>query len=257
MLNTIEAANLAGLTGVRHGFFTREGGVSEGLYASLNCGLGSSDDAALVLENRRRAGRQLHDRSEGVITLYQEHGTTALRVTAPPSRNALPRADAVISTTPGLVIGVLTADCAPVLFADSEAGVVAAAHAGWRGALDGVIESAVAEMERHGARRPHIHAAVGPCINQNAYEVGPEFEKAFLDREAGYARYFSRTSEGGRPHFNLPGFVYDRLIAARLGTVTSVAACTCENESQFFSYRRKTHRQEPDYGRQISAIVVA
>ena len=257
MLKPVEAENLAAIDGIRHGFFTREGGVSAGIYASLNCGLGSADDAESVLENRRRVCRHLGGSNDGVITLYQEHGTTALHITTPPQREALPRADAIVSTTPGLVIGVLTADCAPVLLADGEAKVVAAAHAGWRGALAGIIESTVREMERLGASRERITAAVGPCINQSAYEVGPEFEIQFLNLDPAHDHYFSSAVVAGRRHFDLPAFVRDRLSAAQLGSVIEVAACTYENESRFFSFRRKTHRHEADYGRQISAIVVA
>lgn len=257
MPSAIEAPNLAKLAGIRHGFFTREGGVSQGIYASLNCGLGSGDDPALVLENRNRVARALGGTSDGVVTLYQEHGAVAREVTAPISRDALPRADAVVSSTPGLVVGVLTADCAPVLLADAIAGVAAAAHAGWRGALAGIVGSAVREMERLGARRDRIHAAVGPCINQPAYEVGQELEEAFISRDPRHAQFFRNDARGGRGYFDLPAFVESVLVAERLGSVENVALCTYKNESRFFSYRRKTHRQEPEYGRQISAIVVA
>ncbi|HEY8193916.1 MAG TPA: peptidoglycan editing factor PgeF [Hyphomicrobium sp.] len=257
MPSPLAAENLKALSGIRHGFFTRQGGVSQGIYASLNCGLGSNDDARLVLENRHRVARHLGGDSDAVVTLYQEHGTTAQEIMKMPPRDALPHADAVVSATPGLVVGVLTADCAPVLLADAEARVVAAAHAGWRGALGGIVESAIEEMERLGARRERISAAVGPCIGQAAYEVGPEFEVQFLSRDPEYGRFFARRSETGRPHFDLPGFVTQRLNDARLGSVVNLATCTCENESLFFSYRRKTKLDEPDYGRQISAIVVA
>ena len=257
MLAPLEAANLTNLPGIRHGFFTRQGGVSEGLYASLNCGLGSGDDASPVLENRRRVARHLGGSSDGVTTLYQEHGTTALEVSGTIARDMLPRADAVISRTPGLVIGVLTADCAPVLLADPVARVVAAAHAGWRGAVDGIIESAVAGMERLGAKRQRISAALGPCIGPVAYEVGPDFETQFLASDADSRQFFSRRDNADRPHFDLPAFVGRRLRDAGIGSVVGLSPCTYENESLFFSYRRKTHRQEPDYGRQISAIVVA
>ncbi|WP_045836913.1 peptidoglycan editing factor PgeF [Hyphomicrobium sp. 99] len=259
-LKPIEARTLHAVAGIRHGFFTRAGGVSTGLYESLNCGIGSNDDKALVLENRRRIGLHLCGNElkfgSGVVTLYQEHGTTAFEVTEAPSRDALPHADAVVSRTPGLVIGVLTADCTPVLLADGEAGVVAAAHAGWRGALNGIVDSAVREMERLGARRERIAAAVGPCIGQAAYEVGPEFEAAFLSRDPAYARFFKRTADNARPHFDLSGFVMSRLAYAGVSNTENLSLCTCENESLFFSYRRKTRRGEADYGRQISAIVV-
>jgi purine-nucleoside/S-methyl-5'-thioadenosine phosphorylase / adenosine deaminase len=259
-LQPFEARNLAALRGIRHGFFTRAGGVSTGLYASLNCGLGSNDDKNLVLENRMRIGQHLGGNDElgsGVVTLYQEHGTTAFEVSRPPSRDALPHADAVVSVTPGLVIGVLTADCAPILLADPEAGVVAAAHAGWRGAFNGIVDSAVREMERLGARREHISAAVGPCISQSAYEVGPEFEATFLAHDPANSVFFVRKDVDARPHFDLPGFVAKRLSEAGVSNVENLSLCTSENESLFFSYRRKTHRGEADYGRQISAIVVA
>jgi len=251
------AENLQDLSGVRHGFFTREGGVSRGIYASLNCGIGSNDDTQSVLENRRRVARYLEGTSDGVVTLYQEHGTTARVVSSPLPREALPRADAVVSKTPGLVIGVLTADCAPVLLADPEARIVAAAHAGWRGAAAGIIENVVAEMERQGASRSRISAAVGPCINQDAYEVGPEFEAEFLSRCPENRRFFVPAASAGRLRFDLPGFVLHRLAETGIGSLLALTSCTYENESLFFSYRRKVHRQEADYGRQISAIVVA
>lgn len=257
MPSPLLAENLQDLSGVRHGFFTREGGVSRGIYASLNCGIGSSDDTQSVLENRRRVARFLGGTIDGVVTLYQEHGTTAQVVSGPLPRQALPRADAIVSKTPGLVIGVLTADCAPVLLADPEARIVAAAHAGWRGAVAGIIESVVAEMERQGASRPRIRAAVGPCINQDAYEVGPEFEAEFLSRCPENSRFFVPAANVGRLRFDLPGFVRHRLAETGIGSLFAVTTCTYENESLFFSYRRKLHRQEADYGRQISAIVVA
>ena len=253
----LEAETLKALPGIRHGFFTRAGGVSQGVYASLNCGPGSNDASEHIVENRRRVGRHLSAASDGVVTVYQEHGTTALAVSGPVDRQALPHADAIVSKTPGLVIGVLTADCAPVLFADPEARVVAAAHAGWRGAVHGIIDSAVREMERLGAKRARIAAVVGPCINQEAYEVGPEFEAQFLSIDPASSRFFARSETGGRPHFDLPGFVAERLREAGIGSVARLTLCTYENESLFFSYRRKVHRNEADYGRQISAIVVA
>jgi YfiH family protein len=191
------------------------------------------------------------------VTLYQEHGTTARTVSGQQTPGALPRADAVVSATPGLVVGVLTADCAPILFADPSARVAAAAHAGWRGAVAGIAKSAIAEMETLGAHRDHIHAAVGPCIGQTAYEVGLEFETEFLSRDPMNSRFFNHPDPGGRPHFDLSGFVTDQLRSLGIASVSSLLPCTYENESLFFSYRRKTRLQEADYGRQISAIVVA
>ncbi len=257
MLSPIEAKNLVALPGIRHGFFTRAGGVSTGLYAALNCGLGSNDDPASVLENRRRVAKHLSGGThDGVVTLYQVHGATALSIAQPVARDALPKADAVITATPGLVIGVLTADCAPVLFADPKAKVVAAAHAGWRGAVAGIVESTINEMERAGAKRPHIVAALGPCIHQQAYEVGPDFEGELLTRAADGARFLARINPRVKAHFDLPGFVMARLEAAKIGNIINASTCTHENESLFYSYRRSTQRNDNDYGRQISAIVV-
>ena len=257
MLQPITAANLASLPGISHGFFTRPGGVSDGIYAGLNCGLGSADDGARVLENRRRVSDHLRGQRNGVVTLYQEHGATALAISAPVDREHLPKADAVVTSTPGLVIGVLTADCGPLLFADPEAKVVAAAHAGWRGAVGGIIESTLAEMERIGARRSRIAVALGPCISQTAYEVGDEFKSAVLERDPSSEGFFSVPGATGRPHFNLPAYILNRLKKSGVSNVVNEALCTYANESLLFSYRRTTQRAEPDYGRQISAIVVA
>jgi polyphenol oxidase len=256
--DVIEAGSLTALhdAGIRHGFFTKQGGVSDGIYASLNCGLGSKDDPAKVLENRARVARHLSSDSDQVVTLYQTHSAVALVVDRPYPRDAVPKADAVVTRTPGLVIGALAADCNPVLFADPVAKVVAAAHAGWRGALGGILESTLTAMESLGADRARIHAAVGPCINQSTYEVGPEFEAEFLQVSADYDAFFHRLDPKARPHFDLPGFVMMRLGRAGVGTTERVSRCTYENESQFFSYRRTTRRKEPDYGRQISAIMV-
>jgi hypothetical protein len=255
MLNPIISPALEGLPGIRHGFFTREGGVSDGLYAGLNCGLGSRDDPGRVRENRARAARHLGGAVPEVVTVYQIHSATAVRIEGPIPREELPKADAVVSSTPGLVVGVLTADCAPVLFADPEAKVVAAAHAGWRGAVAGIVEATVAEMERAGARRERIRAAIGPSISQSAYEVGPDFLEDVLSRDP-VNRDFFDTTPGGKPRFDLPGFVARRLQALGLTAVDCVSPCTYSDESKFFSFRRTTHRAEPDYGRQISAIIV-
>jgi polyphenol oxidase len=256
--DVIEAGSLSDLygAGIRHGFFTKQGGVSDGIYTSLNCGLGSKDDPAKVLENRARVARHLGGTTDQVVTLYQTHSATALVVAKPYPRDAVPSADAVVTHTPGLVIGALAADCNPVLFADPVAKVVAAAHAGWRGALGGILEATVTAMENLGAERTRIVAAVGPCIHQASYEVGAEFEAEFLKVSADYEVYFHRSSPTSRPHFDLPGFVMMRLGRAGVGTTERVSLCTYENESKFFSFRRTTHRKEPDYGRQISAIMV-
>jgi hypothetical protein len=191
-----------------------------------------------------------------VLTVYQVHSGTAVCIDGPISRDRLPKADAVVTTVPGLVIGVLTADCSPVLFADPDAKVVAAAHAGWRGAVGGIIESTVDEMVRAGARRDRIRAAIGPTISQAAYEVGPEFEAEVLALDPANRDFFAFPSDGGKSRFDLPAFVARRLERLGLATVDRVAPCTYAHESLFFSFRRTTHRSDPDYGRQISAIVV-
>lgn len=259
MLEPITAPTLAAIPGVRHGFFTRSGGVSTGLYAALNCGLGSRDDRSNVLENRRRVAQHLSGDgadARGIVTLHQVHSAAAVIVDRP-FDGELPRADAVVTRTPGLVVGALAADCAPILLADRNGGVVAAAHAGWRGALAGVAEAAVAAMISAGAVRDRIIAVVGPCIHQESYEVGPEFEQAFLAADSAYASYFARPVVGGKSHFDLPGFVAARLRSAGLLSVSAIEACTYADGERFFSFRRTTHRAEPDYGRQVSAIVVA
>ncbi len=257
MADSIQAQCLADLDGIRHGFFTREGGVSDGIYGSLNCGHGSQDATARVAENRRRVASSLDQRTaEQVLTLYQVHSACAVVVDRPMPRDALPRADALVTATPGLIVAALAADCTPVLFADPANKVVAAAHAGWRGALSGILEATLEKMEWLGAQRSQISAAVGPSINQPAYQVGPEFEAAFLDENREYARFFSRSCAAARPHFDLPGFVAFRLRQAGLRTVEQQSPCTRTNDSLFFSYRRSIECHEPDYGRQISAIVV-
>jgi len=242
----ITAGTLAPLA---HGFFTRAGGVSTGLYASLNCGRGSDDAADAVAENRRRVAAHLE--AGPLVTLHQAHTARAVAVDGPwPGER--PVADAMVSDRPGLALAILTADCAPVLLADAEAGLIGAAHAGWRGALDGVIGATVAAMERLGARRGAIRAVVGPCIAQAAYEVGPDFVERFLDADAENARFFAG-GRGDRAQFDLPGFVLARLRAEGV-TGEWTGHCTCTDEARFFSYRRATRRGEPDYGRLISAI---
>jgi purine-nucleoside/S-methyl-5'-thioadenosine phosphorylase / adenosine deaminase len=224
-----------------HGFFGRSGGVSEGIFASLNCGPGSGDAREAVLENRRRAADALAPRAT-LLTLYQVHNAEAVVVTAP--WDAGPKADAMATNVPGLALGILTADCAPVLFADAEARVIGAAHAGWKGALAGVTDAAIGAMERLGARRARIAAAIGPCIAQASYEVGPEFAPRFGAFVA-------------ERHFDLEGYVAKRLADAGIARVARLSADTYAREADFFSYRRATHRGEKDYGRQLSAIVLA
>ena len=257
MPSPIIASSLAALPGIRHGFFTREGGVSEGIYASLNCGLGSNDARDHVLENRRRIAAKLNCPGAPVVTLHQTHSDVALTVSTPQPTGDLAKADAVVTATPGIIAATLTADCCPVLFADPEAKIVAAAHAGWRGAVGGILEATIAEMERSGASRSRILAAIGPCIGPQAYEVGPEFEAEVLELDSKNARFFHKPTPQSRAHFNLPGYVLARLGSAKLANVEDAFTCTYENESRFFSYRRSCHAHVPDYGRQISAIVVA
>lgn len=249
----ITAAELSALPGIAHGFFTRDGGVSGGIYASLNCGLGSNDRRDHVLENRKRVASALGAKT--VMTLYQAHTPTALVIDEPVDIAELPKADAIVTATRGLAVGVLHADCTPVLFADPEAKVVGAAHAGWRGALGGVLQATIGAMRAVGARQERIVAAIGPCISQAAYEVGPDFEAAFLKSDAASKRFFTTFTPAGRAHFDLPGFVEARLAAAGLARVVRVGPCTFATES-LFSYRRSQVRSEADYGRQISAIVV-
>jgi purine-nucleoside/S-methyl-5'-thioadenosine phosphorylase / adenosine deaminase len=255
MPTPLSADRLAVLPRIRHGFFTRRGGVSQGIYASLNCGMGSRDDPAAVGENRARIARFLM--AESLVTAHQVHGATAVVVETAWSLEAQPRADAIVTATRGLALGVLTADCVPVLFADAPAGVVGAAHAGWRGAFSGVLEATLAAMETLGADRGQIEAAVGPCITQSAYEVGFEFEQAFLAADAANAQFFARPDgdQRSRPHFDLPGYVLHRLARAGLSPGAH-PPCTFAGEEDFFSYRRSQARNEADYGRQISAIVL-
>jgi polyphenol oxidase len=242
------------LDGIPHGFFGRRGGVSRGLYDSLNCGLGSKDEPTAVLENRDRVAAHLGAAGAPVLTCHQIHSAEAVVVEAPWAPGGQPKADALVTRTPGLVLGALAADCMPILFADPQAGVVGAAHAGWKGALAGVEQGTLAAMERIGAKRRHIHAVIGPCISQSAYEVGPEFVASFLAEDPSAARFFTTPTEGKRPHFDLPGFMLDRLGKAGIASVHWVGACTYAAPDLFYSYRLTTHRKQPDYGRQIAAI---
>lgn len=257
MLSPVEADNLLMLPGIRHGFFTRPGGVSTGLYAGLNCGQGSKDDPVAVIENRQRVAEHLGSSLGDIQTVYQIHGADVALVETLTGREALPKADAVVTKTRGLAVGILTADCGPVLFADAEAKVVAAAHAGWRGALAGVLEATVDAMEGVGARRDRIVAALGPTIGAGSYEVGEDFRDAFLARDGSHAVFFNHVRGEEKPRFDLPAFVGARLASLGLKSIEVQSPCTYRNESMFFSYRRATHRSEPDYGRQISAIVVS
>ncbi|HEX9752971.1 MAG TPA: peptidoglycan editing factor PgeF [Methyloceanibacter sp.] len=253
----LSASSLASLDGVRHGFFTRQGGVSSGVYASLNCGPGSRDDAANVTENRARVADILGAEPSRLITVFQKHSADAVVTDKPWKEGKIPEADAIVTAKPGLAIGVLTADCAPVLFCDGAAGVIGAAHAGWRGALSGIVEATVEAMRKLGARPEHITAVIGPTISQDAYEVGADFVERFLADEPESAAFFLTDEGSGEPHFDLPAYVGERLARAGVGSIADLGFCTYCEETRLFSYRRSQHHGEEDYGRQISAILLA
>jgi polyphenol oxidase len=247
-----------GLNGARiaHGFFGRDGGISQGIYASLNCGPGSKDDAAAVAENRRRVADALAPEVR-LISLSQVHSPIihTLPARGPDDGKRL-EGDGMVTATPGLGLGILTADCAPVLFADAEAGVIGAAHAGWKGALGGVLEATLEAMEKLGALRMRINAAIGPSISQRNYEVGADFRDRFLEAGAKDERFFMPSDREGHFRFDLPGYAAHRLTQAGTGSVETLGICTYPAENGFFSFRRTTHAGEPDYGRQISAIAL-
>jgi hypothetical protein len=250
-------ASLADIDGIRHGFFTRQGGVSGGIYASLNCGSGSRDDPANVKENRARVAEILGVESNNLLSLYQKHSAEAVIADKPWKDGKSPEADAMVTATPGLALGVLTADCAPVLLCDGEARVIGAAHAGWRGALSGIVEATVAAMFKLGARPERICAAIGPAISQKAYEVGTDYKESFLAEEPESEAFFITDESSGEPHFDLSGYVAERLARAGVGAIDDLGLCTYCDETRLFSYRRSQHHGEDDYGRQISAIVLA
>lgn len=251
----IQAPALSALPKIRHAFFTRQGGVSEGIYASLNGGIGSSDEPEHVKENRRRMAETLNVMPDALISVYQVHSPDTVLVEGPWSSER-PKADAMVTRVPGLALAITTADCGPVLFADAESGVIGAAHAGWRGAVTGVLEATIDAMERLGAQRGKIVAVLGPTISQKAYEVGPEFVQRFAEEAPGHERFFRASEKPDHAIFNLPGFIGARLNAAGIGGFTNLDLCTYSDEARFFSYRRTTHRKEPDYGRLISAITI-
>jgi YfiH family protein len=253
-VSEVEAIRAASLGDLPHGFLGRRGGVSTGETDGLNIGYGSRDDRAAIFENRKRAVAAVLPGAE-LVTVHQVHSAEAVYATRAWPQDERPHADALVTDRPGLLLAILTADCAPVLFADADAGVVGAAHAGWRGALAGVTDSTIAAMEKLGARRHRIAAAVGPCIAQLSYEVGEDFRRAFLQQEPGSERFFA-DSASGRPHFDLPAFVVHRLVAAGIGQVEALHLDTYAEPDRFFSFRRSTHRGEADYGRQASLIAV-
>jgi YfiH family protein len=243
------------LGGVAHGFLGRRGGVSAGALAGLNVGFGSNDDRAAIAENRRRVIAAVMPGAE-LATVHQVHSANVVHVQNPWPQEERPHADAMVTTRAGLLLGILTADCAPVLLADAEAGVIAAAHAGWRGALAGVTDATIAAMEQSGARRDRIAAAVGPCITQASYEVDDAFRARFLDDDPDNAQFLI-AGRSGKPHFDLSGYVAKRLSAAGLDKIETLNLDTYAETDRFYSYRRATHRGEPDYGRQVSLIGLA
>jgi YfiH family protein len=252
----IQAPSLSALNGIRHGFFTRAGGVSDGIYASLNGGIGSRDEPAKVAENRRRMAATLGVPDTHLLTAYQIHSPATVTVEAPWSREARPHADAIVTRRRGLAIGVTTADCGPILFADAQAGVIGAAHAGWRGALHGVLEAAIKAMEELGAARDRMVAALGPMIRQPNYEVGPEFVAQFEAADGGNRGFFQPSARAGHALFDLAGYIAARLRRHGVGRIEDLGRCTYGAPAEFFSYRASTHRGEPDYGRHLNAIVL-
>lgn len=245
------------LSGLRHAFFTRAGGVSGGVYASLNGGVGSRDHAAHVAENRARMAVALAVEPDRFLTAYQIHSPDVVVAEEPWAADARPRADAIVTRTAALAIGVSTADCGPVLFADADARVIGAAHAGWRGALSGVVEATVAAMELLGAKRHRIRAALGPMIRQDNYEVGSDFITRFAAEDKTSADFFRPAARDGHALFDLAGYIAARLDRAGVREVEDLGLCTYAEPERFFSFRRTTHRAEPDYGRHINAIALA
>lgn len=252
----LQAKTLSAQPGIRHGFFTREGGVSDGLYASLNGGTGSNDARERVIENRKRMAAALGCTPENFLTAYQIHSPEVVVADGPWPRDQRPKADAIVTKTKNLAIGISTADCGPVLFADANARVVGAAHAGWRGAVGGVLEATIAAMEKLGAQKKNIVAALGPMISQTNYEVGQDLVDRFRLENPANEKFFTSSPRTGHAMFDLPGYVVARL--ARSGIACdNLALCTYADPARFYSYRRSTHLKEPDYGRHINSIVLS
>jgi polyphenol oxidase len=253
----IEANALKEIPGLRHGFFTREGGHSRGLFASLNCGYGSGDDRGLVARNRAVVADALGVGRENLLTVYQQHTAEVVAATEPWKPEAAPVADAMVTQEPGIAIGALTADCAPILFAERQGKVIGVAHAGWKGALAGVADAVLLAMEALGAARTDILAVIGPAISADAYEVGPEFHCRFLDADPASAAHFRPSRVLRRHMFDLPGYLAAGLRESGVGAVIDLALCTYCDEKRFFSFRRATHRNESQYGRLMSTIAIA
>ncbi|HEX4409182.1 MAG TPA: peptidoglycan editing factor PgeF [Xanthobacteraceae bacterium] len=251
----IEARSLT-LTGIRHAFFTRDGGVSDGIYASLNGGTGSKDDTGKVAENRARMAAAVGVEPHRFLTAYQIHSPTVVVAEEPWTSETRPRADAIVTRLRTLAIGIATADCGPILFADPRAQVIGAAHAGWRGALTGVSEATIEAMERLGAKRSDIRAVIGPMIRQSNYEVGSDLIERFAAEDSASSRFFAPAARDGHALFDLGGYVASRLARAGVGHVEDLGLCTYGEPERFFSYRRTTHRGEADYGRHVNAIAL-
>ncbi|MFT4706807.1 MAG: YfiH family protein [Ascidiaceihabitans sp.] len=250
---TLEILTSDVLGKTRHGFFTRRGGASSGIFDGLNCGASSSDQSEIVTINRARVAEAMKVTPDSLMGVHQIHSADVITVTTPSTDR--PKADALVTATPGIALSVLSADCQPVLFADAQAGVIGAAHAGWKGALDGILDQTVEAMIALGATRENIHAAIGPCISQRAYEVGPEFMDNFTDEEADNARFFAG-GEGDRLQFDLPAFGLKCLRATGIADTEWTRHCTYSDPDRFYSYRRSVHHKEADYGRLIAAITL-
>jgi polyphenol oxidase len=246
---------LSAIPGLRHAFFDRDGGVSDGIYGGLNGGLGSNDDPANVRENRRRMAEQMGVEPEHFLSVHQVHSPDAVVATGPWQGPSRPKADAIVTRSEGLAIGVTAADCGPILLVDPNARVIGAAHAGWKGALTGVLESTIDAMEKLGAERSGMVAAIGPLIRQHSYEVGGEFVERFIEADADNAMYFIPSARDGHSMFDLAGFIRMRLENAGVLMIDDLGVDTYSDE-RFYSYRRSIHRQEPDYGRHVHAIVL-
>lgn len=240
----------------QHGFFTRHGGVSSGLYASLNGGLGSNDKFDHVIENRTRMATTLHVAPSHFLSLYQIHSSDVITVTEPWAPADRPKADGMVTKTKGLALAIGTADCGPVLFLDEDAGVIGACHAGWKGALGGVIDSTISAMEHIGAQRKNIRSALGPTISQPSYEVGSDFVAQFSERDPSGLQFFSIGKQPDKKQFDLPAYIAHRIKRAGIEHFHDLALCTYQDEDRFFSFRRATHRKESDYGRLIAAIAL-
>jgi polyphenol oxidase len=252
----IESALLTAIPNIRHGFFTREGGHSTGIYSSLNCGFGSRDDEAAVQKNRDLVATRLGVGADSLMTVWQSHSPDVVMVESAWDVQSPPDADAMVTRRPGIALGVLSADCTPILFADRAGRAVGVAHAGWKGAVGGILKAALCAFDSQGVRAQDLCAAIGPTIAQENYEVGPEFFDTFLAEDPDNARFFAASPRSGHHLFDLPGYVRMKLEALGLAEIEDLGLCTYADEARFFSYRRATHRGEPDYGRLISAIVL-